>query len=135
VSAQQALPGMNETETTPAYCLSQLEVFNWGPFSGLHRMAFDPAGCSLIGQTGSGKTTLVDAIMTLICAQPRYNLASTGGHESDRDLISYVRGVTGVGGEDDSIHTARPAQTITGISVELSQGESTLTAAPPAKAI
>ncbi|VAW55801.1 FIG007317: Chromosome segregation protein SMC-like [hydrothermal vent metagenome] len=126
MSAQQALPGMNETETTPAYCLSQLEVFNWGPFSGLHRMAFDPAGCSLIGQTGSGKTTLVDAIMTLICAQPRYNLASTGGHESDRDLISYVRGVTGVGGEDDSIHTARPAQTITGISVELSQGESTL---------
>ncbi len=109
-----------------AYSLSQLEVFNWGPFSGLHRIHFDPEGCSLIGQTGSGKTTLVDAIMTLLCAQPRYNLASTGGHESDRDLISYIRGVTGIGGEDEAAHIARPAQTITGISAQFSCAEKTV---------
>lgn len=102
------------------YCLSQLEVYNWGPFKSLHRIAFDPEGCALIGQTGSGKTTLVDAIMTLICPQPKYNLASTGGHESDRDLMSYVRGVTGAGGDDESIHIARPEQTVTGISAEFS---------------
>ncbi len=106
-----------------AYSLNQLEVYNWGPFSGLHRIHFDPRGCSLIGQTGSGKTTLVDAIMTLLCAQPRYNLASTGGHESDRDLISYIRGVTGIGGEDEAAHIARPAQTITGIRAEFSCAE------------
>ena len=55
--------------------------------------------------------------MTLITAQPRYNFASTGGHESDRDLMSYIRGVTGVGNASgDSNHIARPAKTTTGIS-------------------
>jgi len=121
---QQSLLSADEgSEKSEAYCLTRLEVYNWGPFCGLHRVEFDPSGCALIGQTGSGKTTLVDAIMTLICAQPRYNLASTGGHESDRDLMSYIRGVTGTGGEDETLHTARPGQTTTGISVEMSQGE------------
>jgi len=110
------------SHSQPAYCLTQLEVFNWGPFAGLHRIDFDPNGSALIGQTGSGKTTLVDAIMTLICSLPKYNLASTGGHESDRDLMSYVRGVTGTGGDDESVHTARSGQTMTGISVYYSQG-------------
>lgn len=118
---------LNEISTdSPAYCLSQLEVFNWGPFAGLHRIEFDPSGCALIGQTGSGKTTLVDAIMTLICALPKYNLASTGGHESDRDLMSYVRGVTGTGGDDESLHIARPGQTITGLSGYYTTGDSTV---------
>ncbi len=118
---------LKETSTdSPAYCLSQLEVFNWGPFAGLHRIEFDPSGCALIGQTGSGKTTLVDAIMTLICALPKYNLASTGGHESDRDLMSYVRGVTGIGGDDESLHIARPGQTITGLSSYYTTGNSTV---------
>lgn len=68
-----------------------------GGFQGYHRAEIDPSGTAVIGPTGSGKTTLVDALMTLLCANPRYNLASTGGHESDRDLVSYVRGVTGPG--------------------------------------
>jgi len=67
--------------------LVQLEVFNWGPFGGLHRAEFDIEGTAIIGPTGSGKTTLVDALMTLLVSQPRYNLASTGGHESDRTLL------------------------------------------------
>jgi len=110
----------NNNTADEAYALSQLEVFNWGPFSGFHRIHFDPDGCSLIGQTGSGKTTLVDAIMTLLCALPKYNLASTGGHESDRSLISYIRGVSGSGGDNESSHIARPGQTKTGLSIELS---------------
>ena len=110
---------MNEN-AKHSYCLTQLEVYNWGPFKNLHQMIFDPSGCALIGQTGSGKTTLVDALMTLICPQPKYNLASTGGHESDRDLMSYIRGVTGEGGDDASIHIARAEQTVTGISAEFS---------------
>jgi len=114
--SKKSNPNTNEN----TYCLTQLEVYNWGPFKQLHRMNFDPAGCALIGQTGSGKTTLVDALMTLICPQPKYNLASTGGHESDRDLMSYVRGVTGAGGDDESIHIARAEQTLTGISAEFS---------------
>ncbi len=127
MKAQQSTPAEQTSAVeAEAFCLSQLDVYNWGPFCGLHSIDIDPAGCALIGQTGSGKTTLVDAVMTLICAQPKYNLASTGGHESDRDLISYVRGVTGSGGDDESAHIARPGQTITGLSAEFRLGESRL---------
>jgi len=110
-------------DTNSAYQLTHFELFNWGPFSRFHRAEIDPVGTAIIGQTGSGKTTLVDAFMTLIAQNPKYNLASTGGHESDRDLISYVRGVTGAGNEgDNNDHILRPNKTITGISAYFSNG-------------
>ena len=98
-----------------SYLLTDLEVFNWGPFAGLHHAQIDPQGTAIIGPTGSGKTTLIDALMTLLVEKPRYNLASTGGHESDRTLISYVRGVLGGDGADGMEEVARPAKTITGL--------------------
>lgn len=99
------------------FVLAQLDLFNWGGFNGRHQAAIDPAGTAVIGPTGSGKTTLVDALMTLLCANPRYNLASTGGHESDRDLVSYIRGVTGPGdGGADQSHIVRPGKTVTAIT-------------------
>jgi len=106
-----------------SYLLQQLEIFNWGPFCGLHRAVFDARGTALIGPTGSGKTTLVDALMTLLVAQPRYNLASTGGHESDRTLISYVRGVLGGDGSDGREEVLRPGKTMTGICATYCGGE------------
>lgn len=111
----------------PAYRLTELELFNWGPFEGLHRAEIDPYGTAVIGQTGSGKTTLVDAVMTLIAQTPKYNLASTGGHESDRDLISYVRGVTGARNEsENNDHILRPGKTATGISSYFCNGKTTV---------
>lgn len=101
--------------------LSTLEVYNWGPFSRYHRASFDLDGTAIIGPTGSGKTTLVDALMTLIVAFPKYNLASTGGHESDRDLESYVRGVIGQGTTGSGSHISRPAKTVTGIAATFSR--------------
>ncbi len=114
----------DEVETT--YLLRELEVFNWGPFAGLHRAEIDPQGTAIIGPTGSGKTTLIDALMTLLVGQPRYNLASTGGHESDRTLISYVRGVLGGDGSDGREEVARPGKTITGLCATYAGGEETL---------
>ena len=106
------------------YLLGSLELFNWGPFQGMHRAEFDQRGTAVIGPTGSGKTTLADAFMTLICAQPRYNLASTGGHESDRDLMSYVRGVIGAGNEGDSQdHIVRRGATVTALAANFSNGD------------
>lgn len=109
-----------------SYLLQQLEVYNWGPFCGMHRAVFDPNGTAIIGPTGSGKTTLVDALMTLLVAQPRYNLASTGGHESDRTLISYVRGVLGGDGSSGREEVARPGKTITAVCAAYRGGEQTV---------
>lgn len=106
------------------YTLREIELFNWGGFGGHHRAPIDIYGTAVVGPTGSGKTTLVDAFMTLICSSPKYNLASTGGHESDRDLVSYVRGVSGPGdGSDQHTHIARTGKTVTGIAITLDNGE------------
>jgi uncharacterized protein YPO0396 len=116
------------SEPCSTLILCELEVYNWGPFEGLHRAEMDERGTAIIGPTGSGKTTLVDALMTLITAQPKYNLASTGGHESDRDLISYIRGVSGTGNNSgDNSHVARAEKTVTGLSARFaSAGQSVI---------
>lgn len=105
------------------YVLRELQVYNWGPFGGWHRAEFDAWGSAIIGATGSGKTTLVDALMTLLVDRPRYNLASTGGAESDRDLMSYLRGESGQGNRSDNQHVARPDKTSTGITATFVHGE------------
>lgn len=106
------------------YTLKSLELYNWGGFGGHHQAQIHIEGTAVIGPTGSGKTTLVDALMTLLCTYPKYNLASTGGHESDRDLVSYVRGVSGPGdGGAQLSHIARSGKTVTGIAATMSNGE------------
>ena len=118
--------------TSPAlasgsYVLTHLDVYDWGAFGGRHSAQIDLAGTAIIGPTGSGKTTLVDALMTLLVASPRYNLASTGGHESDRDLVSYVRGVSGAGNDSEANeHIARPGPVVTAIAARFSNGEAVL---------
>lgn len=107
-----------------SFHLSELHLYNWGAFAGRHQALLDVGNTAIIGPTGSGKTTLIDALMTLLCANPRYNLASTGGHESDRDLVSYVRGATGPGHSgDDSQHLARNGRTVTAIAARLVRGQ------------
>lgn len=128
VFPQEGTEGHMEVDAEPSFLLTSLEVFNWGPFQGKHRCEIDPYGSAIIGPTGSGKTTLVDALMTLLAPLPKYNLASTGGHESDRDLISYIRGVSGTEsakGEND--HVARPGRTTTGIAATYIGGGSQVT--------
>ena len=115
------------SESEPSFLLTTIDVFNWGPFHGRHHCPIDPRGTAIIGPTGSGKTTLVDALMTLLAPFPKYNLASTGGHESDRDLISYVRGVSGVESADaENSHVARPAKTRTGLTASYADRDETV---------
>src|SRR3569833_2951143 len=110
------------------FVLTQLDVYNWGSFSGRHTAQFDLEGTAIIGPTGSGKSTLVDALMTLLTANPRYNLASTGGHQSDRELVSYIRGVSGAGNRSgDNELIARAGKTVSGISARFSNGDEHLT--------
>jgi uncharacterized protein YPO0396 len=115
------------SSASAAFVLTHLEVYDWGAFAGRHCAEIDIEGTAIIGPTGSGKTTLVDALMTLITANPRYNLASTGGHESDRDLVSYVRGVSGAGNNSgDNEHIARQGAVVTGIAARFSSAGSSL---------
>lgn len=102
--------------TQSRFLLQRIDLYNWGAFNGRHHAEIDPRGSAIIGPTGSGKTTVVDALMTLLTERPRYNLASTGGHESDRSLISYIRGVSGAGNDADNRHVARPDKTVTALS-------------------
>ncbi len=104
-----------------SFILQELHLYHWGAFAGRHQVAIDPGNSAIIGPTGSGKTTLVDALMTLLCASPRYNLASTGGHESDRDLVSYVRGAAGQG-NDSGDHIARGGPCVTGVAATFVRG-------------
>ena len=102
-----------------SYLLQELHLYNWGSFQGWHVASLDPRNTAIVGPTGSGKTTVIDALMTLLCTNPKYNLASTGGHESDRDLVSYVRGVSGPGTEGSSDHISRNGKTVTGIAARM----------------
>lgn len=121
-------PVLSQALRELAFVLTELEVYNWGAFAGRHVARFELEGTAIIGPTGSGKTTLVDALMTLLTANPRYNLASTGGHQSDRELVSYVRGVTGAGNRSgDNDHIARPGTTVSGISARFSNGTEEVT--------
>lgn len=113
-------------EDSASYLLSALDLYHWGPFQGRHHVPIDARGSAIIGATGSGKTTLVDALMTLICERPKYNLASTGGLESDRDLVSYVRGKSGEGNQLDDSHIARPGKTLSAISASFDNGHQVL---------
>ncbi|MDB9741421.1 hypothetical protein OAB00_01060 [Akkermansiaceae bacterium] len=110
----------------PRFLLNSITVYNWGPFAGMQAPAeIHPDGSAIVGSTGSGKTTLIDALMTLLVANPDYNLASTGGHDkNDRSIVSYVRGIKGMtssSGENDNI--LRPGNTCTGISATYSDGK------------
>lgn len=117
------LPTLHVPSARAPWRLQSLEVFNWGPFSGLHLAEIDAGGTAIIGMTGSGKTTLVDAFMTLLTEAPKYNLASTGGHESDRSLISYVRGVIGSDNSSgDGAHISRKGSATTGLCATYSDG-------------
>jgi uncharacterized protein YPO0396 len=107
-----------------SFVLTHLDLYDWGAFGGRHSAEINLDGTAIIGPTGSGKTTLVDALMTLLVASPRYNLASTGGHESDRDLVSYVRGVSGAGNDGGgNEHIARTGPVVTAIAARFSDGD------------
>lgn len=86
--------------------MSQLQVFNWGTFSGLHRITIAEQGFLFIGSSGSGKSTLLDAISAMLVPPIwlGFNAAAREGEKSrlDRNIALYVRGAHGEQTDDAS---------------------------------
>ena len=76
--------------------LAQIELVNWGTFSGHVAIDIARAGHLFTGASGSGKSSLLDAIAAVLTPDRwlRLNAAAQDGasRQSDRTLMSYVRG-------------------------------------------
>ena len=88
------------------YKMTQLQVFNWGTFSGLHNIDISRKGFLFIGGSGTGKSTLLDAMSTLLVPpqQLSFNAAAREGDKGrfDRNLALYMRGAWGDQTDNDS---------------------------------
>lgn len=76
--------------------ICQLQVYNWGTFSGLHTIPIAESGFLFVGRSGSGKTTLLDAFSALL-VEPRSIRFNAAAREDDRRVhdrnwLSYIRG-------------------------------------------
>ncbi|WP_243076296.1 ATP-binding protein [Microbacterium sp. SS28] len=76
--------------------LAQMELVNWGTFSGHVTVDIARQGHLFTGASGSGKSSLLDAIAAVLTPDRwlRLNAAAQDGtsRQSDRTLMSYVRG-------------------------------------------
>ena len=99
--------------------LSELSVFNWGSFNGLHTASIDAHGTLVTGDNGAGKTTLIDGLMALLLPAGRatFNVAAAQGDRSDRTLLSYMRGSFGSAhdGSSTRIKSNRGSAVVTGL--------------------
>lgn len=76
--------------------MRQLQVFNWGTFSGIHTVKIAERGFLFVGRSGTGKSTLLDAFSALL-TPPRWVDFNAAAREADlsgrdRSLVTYIRG-------------------------------------------
>lgn len=99
--------------------LSELSVFNWGSFHGLHTASIDPEGTLVTGDNGAGKSTFIDGLMALLLPAGRamFNVAAAQGDRSDRSLLSYMRGSFGSAhdGSSTRVKSKREKGVVTGL--------------------
>lgn len=99
--------------------LSELSVFNWGSFNGLHTASIDPFGTLITGDNGSGKSTFIDGLMALLLPAGRamFNVAAAQGDRLDRSLLSYMRGSFGSvhDGASTRVKSKRESAVVTGL--------------------
>ncbi len=99
--------------------LSELSVFNWGSFHGLHTASIDPEGTLVTGDNGAGKSTLIDGLMALLlpAGKATFNVAAAQGDRSDRSLLSYMRGSFGSAhdGSATRVKSKREKGVVTGL--------------------
>lgn len=77
--------------------ISQVQVLNWGAYSGLQTMTVARSGTAIVGPSGRGKSTLLDAMAAAILPNPQeFNQAARDdrGKKRERTVYSYARGHT-----------------------------------------
>jgi len=99
--------------------LSELSVFNWGSFHGLHTASIEPEGTLVTGDNGAGKSTFIDGLMALLlpAGKATFNVAAAQGDRSDRSLLSYMRGSFGSAhdGSSTRVKSKREKGVVTGL--------------------
>lgn len=88
------------------FLISQLQIYNWGTFSGIHDIPISEQGFLFVGRSGSGKSTLLDAFSALLIPLRwlDFNAAAREADKTgrDRNLASYIRGAWAEQKDDDS---------------------------------
>ncbi len=99
--------------------LTELSVYNWGSFHGLHTASIDPDGTLVTGDNGAGKSTFIDGLMALLlpAGKATFNVAAAQGDRSDRSLLSYMRGSFGSAhdGSATRVKSKREKGVVTGL--------------------
>ncbi len=99
MASDPGLFGGGLTHLTPSadqFKLCEMQLFNWGTFSGFLRLNIAQTGYLFVGPSGSGKSTILDAHASLT-TPPRwvdFNVAAREAERKskDRNLLTYVRG-------------------------------------------
>jgi uncharacterized protein YPO0396 len=77
--------------------ITQVQVLNWGAYTGLQVMTVARSGTAIVGPSGRGKSTLLDAMASVILPNPQeFNQAARDdrGKKRERTVYSYARGHT-----------------------------------------
>lgn len=95
---QSTLPLVVADGQGPAqFRISQVQILNWGAYSGLQTMTVARSGTAIVGPSGRGKSTLLDAMASVILPNPQeFNQAARDdrGKKRERTVYSYARGHT-----------------------------------------
>jgi uncharacterized protein YPO0396 len=88
---------ISSEQSSAQFRISQVQILNWGAYSGLQTLTVAPSGTAIVGPSGRGKSTLLDAMASVILPNPQeFNQAARDdrGKKRERTVYSYARGHT-----------------------------------------
>ena len=93
------------------YRIEQVQVLNWGGYTGLQMVQAGRASTAILGPSGRGKSTLLDGMSSVIMPNPQeFNQAARDdkGRKRERTVYTYARGLT-VSHQDDNGRSTTPS--------------------------
>ena len=90
-------PTGEDTGSAAQFRICEIQILNWGAYSGLQAVAVARSGTAILGPSGRGKSTLLDAMASVILPNPQeFNQAARDDRRGKRErtVYSYARGHT-----------------------------------------